>query len=198
MRSFIAVEDLKELYEKDFYLWVYENLKLLKEGKYDLVDWENLLEEIEDMGIRHRDGLESYTAVILEHMYKLDYLRRYSKYDTDTGQGGRGWIKSILNASGKLNRIVQKNPSLLRQLEDITNEAWKTTRGEIANFIKFLEIDGIIDSRTKRELLRSIPEELPYTVEEIAGRITELTEDDNNAFAQYIRKYKEGQKPGKP
>jgi hypothetical protein len=41
---------LKELYEKDFYLWVQENLKLLKNREYDLVDWENLLEELEGMG----------------------------------------------------------------------------------------------------------------------------------------------------
>jgi hypothetical protein len=43
-------QNLKELYEKDFYLWVQENLRLLKNREYDLVDWENLLEEIEDMG----------------------------------------------------------------------------------------------------------------------------------------------------
>jgi len=31
-------QNLKELYEKDFYLWVQENLKLLKSKEYDLVD----------------------------------------------------------------------------------------------------------------------------------------------------------------
>jgi hypothetical protein len=41
---------LKELYEKDFYLWVQENLRLLRNKEFQLVDWENLLEEIEDMG----------------------------------------------------------------------------------------------------------------------------------------------------
>jgi len=45
-----TTQSLKELYEKDFYLWVQETLKLLKNKEYDLVDWENLLEEIEDMG----------------------------------------------------------------------------------------------------------------------------------------------------
>jgi hypothetical protein len=43
-------QNLKDLYEKDFYLWVQENLKLLEEKKYDLVDWENLLEEIRCLG----------------------------------------------------------------------------------------------------------------------------------------------------
>ncbi len=199
MKSLTTSKDLKELYEKDFYMWVYENLRLLKEGKYDLVDWDNLLEEIEDMGISERKSLRSYIEVILEHMYKLDNLLPYSRYDTDMfKEGGRGWRKSIRSASIEVDVIVQDNPSLLQQLEDITRDAWKIARKEIANFIKSLEEDGIIDSKTKRELLRNIPEELPYTMEEIAGRITELTEDENNAFAQYIRKHKKGQKPGKP
>ena len=44
----ISKEELKELYHKDFPLWAKINLDLLKEKAYDLADWENLLEEIED------------------------------------------------------------------------------------------------------------------------------------------------------
>lgn len=49
MERLLFSESPKELYERDFYLWVYENLRLLKEGNYSLVDWQNLLEEIENM-----------------------------------------------------------------------------------------------------------------------------------------------------
>jgi hypothetical protein len=45
----LKIQQLKELYEKDFLLWLEENLKLLENREYDLVDWENLLEEIRDM-----------------------------------------------------------------------------------------------------------------------------------------------------
>jgi len=45
----LKIQKLKELYEKDFLLWLEENLKLLENREYDLVDWENLLEEIRDM-----------------------------------------------------------------------------------------------------------------------------------------------------
>ncbi len=38
---------LKELCEGDFYLWVQENLKLLKNKEYGLVDWENLLRALQ-------------------------------------------------------------------------------------------------------------------------------------------------------
>ncbi len=56
----VSKEELKELYDKDFPLWVEINLELLKEKAYDLVDWENLLEEIEDMGLRHLESCISY------------------------------------------------------------------------------------------------------------------------------------------
>jgi hypothetical protein len=68
-------QGLKELYEKDFYLWVMENLKLLKNKEYDLVDWENLLEEIEDMARRELRSLISLMAVIMEHLYKWENFR---------------------------------------------------------------------------------------------------------------------------
>ncbi|MFZ8785691.1 DUF29 domain-containing protein [Thermocrinis sp.] len=70
-----TTQSIKELCEKDFYLWVQENLKLLKNREYDLVDWENLLEEIEDMGQRHYDAMVSYMAVIMEHLYKWENFR---------------------------------------------------------------------------------------------------------------------------
>jgi hypothetical protein len=34
----LKTQNLKELYEKDFYLWVIENLKILKNREYDLVE----------------------------------------------------------------------------------------------------------------------------------------------------------------
>jgi len=46
----LKAQSLKELYEKDFYLWLLENLKLLKNKEYELLDWEHLQEELEDMG----------------------------------------------------------------------------------------------------------------------------------------------------
>jgi len=47
---------------------VQETLKLLKNREYELVDWENLMEEIEDMGQRYLDSTVSFMAVILEHL----------------------------------------------------------------------------------------------------------------------------------
>jgi hypothetical protein len=65
-------KSLKELYEKDFYLWVQENLRLLKNKEYDLVDWENLLEESKVLwelvltALKHELISTSYASDVLE------------------------------------------------------------------------------------------------------------------------------------
>jgi hypothetical protein len=46
----VSKEELKTLYEKDFYKWIIENVELLKNKEFDLVDWENVIEEFESMG----------------------------------------------------------------------------------------------------------------------------------------------------
>jgi hypothetical protein len=58
----LRAQSLKELYEKDFYLWLLENLRLLKNRELDLVDWENLVEEIEDMGKSLFKSVRSYIS----------------------------------------------------------------------------------------------------------------------------------------
>ena len=57
-----------------------ENLKLLKNREYDIVDWENLLEEIEDMGQRYLDSAISHMKTILEHLHKWENFR-YNERD---------------------------------------------------------------------------------------------------------------------
>jgi len=52
----LTKEELKSLYDKDFYQWILENLGLLKAKEYTFVDWEHLLEEIEDMANRYLDA----------------------------------------------------------------------------------------------------------------------------------------------
>lgn len=49
----------KTLYETDFYTWVNQQATLLREGQFEKLDLSNLIEEIEDLGKRHYDQLES-------------------------------------------------------------------------------------------------------------------------------------------
>lgn len=155
----ISKEELKELYDKDFPLWVEINLDLLREKAYDLVDWENLLEEIEDMGLRHLEKCTSHLATILEHLYKWDNFRKLTRAGEE--KGGLSWIKTVERARDRLETLFEYAPSLRKKLPDELPKAWKEAR------IMLLEwLDQIGEDSDKYH----IPKECPYTYEEAMTR----------------------------
>ncbi|MCX8076823.1 MAG: DUF29 domain-containing protein, partial [Aquificaceae bacterium] len=116
----IGKKELKELYDKDFPLWAEINYELLKEKLYELVDWENLLEEIQDIAQRHLDACISYLAVILERLYKWDNFRELAGGET----AGMEWIKSINNARARIGVMFKRYPSLKHKLPKELQSAW--------------------------------------------------------------------------
>ncbi|MCS7171699.1 MAG: DUF29 domain-containing protein [Aquificaceae bacterium] len=128
----LTKEELKKLYDKDFPLWAEINLELLKEKAYELVDWENLLEEIEDMARRHLDSAVSYIAVILEHLYKWDNFRNLAGGDT----AGMSWIRSVENARLRAEVLLDEYPSLRKKLPEELQKAWKKARTELIIWLK--------------------------------------------------------------
>jgi hypothetical protein len=113
----LKAQSLKELYEKDFYLWLQENLRLLKNRELDLVDWENLVEEIEDMGKSLFKSVRSYISTIMEHLYKWENFRYVPEMGYD-------WIETITNARRELRDIFEDNPSLRVKAQDSETLRW--------------------------------------------------------------------------
>ncbi|RME09885.1 MAG: DUF29 domain-containing protein, partial [Aquificota bacterium] len=128
----ISREELKELYHRDFPLWAEINHELLKERLYDLVDWENLLEEIEDMARSDLKTCISQLARILEHMYKWDHFRELAGGET----AGKGWIKSVENARDRTKAILEDYPSLKNRLPQEIERAWRHARTELRIWLR--------------------------------------------------------------
>jgi hypothetical protein len=128
----VSKEELKSLYEKDFVLWVEKNLRLLKEKQFDEVDWENLLEEIEDMGRRHLESVISFMAVILEHLYKYE---NFKENETICN----GWIRSIINSRAKLEKLFIEIPSLKYKAPNELETAWKYAVADLISWFKYPE-----------------------------------------------------------
>lgn len=153
----ISLSELKQIYHKDFPLWVDINLQLLKEKAYELVDWENLLEEIEDMGQRHLDACISYLAVILEHMYKWDNF----KHLTGGKTAGKTWIRSVENARSEINAMLKVYPSLRSKLPSQIEKAWKFAKARIEKWLRNNDYEPEDFD---------IPEECPYTYQQAMER----------------------------
>ena len=59
--------------EQDYYLWTQAMAKALNERDYSSIDWDNLIEEIEDMGRSQKRASESLLMRLTEHLLKLKY-----------------------------------------------------------------------------------------------------------------------------
>jgi len=159
----LKTQNLKELYEKDFYLWVLENLKLLKNKEYELVDWENLLEEIEYMARKELRSVISLMAVIMEHLYEWENYR-------ESAYMGSSWKKSILNARKELIDLFDEMPSLKRiaQEEESLNKAWKRA---VRRLVLWFDEDENKDLAKKYfgrlPTEEDFPKDCPYTFEQV-------------------------------
>jgi hypothetical protein len=137
-----------ELYEGDYYAWIQEQVRALREHRVEDLDWPNLMEEIEDLGKSERRALESQVARLVEHLLKLTYAPiRISRPNR------RGWEVTIRTARRRIRRLLRESPSLRSKLDQIFTEGYEDGRDDALIAI------GLPDS--------AIPETPPWTFEQV-------------------------------
>ncbi|MFM7787261.1 MAG: DUF29 domain-containing protein, partial [Microcystis panniformis] len=67
----------KNLYKKDYYLWIDKTIFSLENHQFSELDLENLIEEIKSISISQQKALKSNLIVILWHLLK--YLQEPEK-----------------------------------------------------------------------------------------------------------------------
>ncbi len=106
----------KILYETDYNQWVNETVQQLRERQFDGVDWDNLIEEIEDMGKSQKRALESFLTRLVEHLLKL------SCWESEKERNGNHWKSEIVNFRYQIHKRLKESPSLRPELESIYAE----------------------------------------------------------------------------
>ena len=56
------MNNLKQLHDRDFNLWIEEMAIAIKSQDVNVMDWENLLDEIQDIGASQKRALRSADA----------------------------------------------------------------------------------------------------------------------------------------
>ncbi|MGF1590901.1 MAG: DUF29 domain-containing protein [Pleurocapsa sp.] len=102
---------LKQLYHQDLNLWRQEMINVIQNKQLENMDWDNLIEEINDMTASERRALRSYTKRLIEHILKLKYWNSEKEYNQ------RGWKKEVINFRDEINSILEESPSLNNYLE---------------------------------------------------------------------------------
>lgn len=91
------------LYERDIHAWTQQTAVLLKQGRFQDIDVECLIEELESMGRRDRQELVSRLKILLGHLLKWHYQ--------PTHRCG-SWRGSILEQRLRIRDLLQDCPSL--------------------------------------------------------------------------------------
>ncbi|MDJ0730055.1 MAG: DUF29 domain-containing protein [Crocosphaera sp.] len=112
-------------YEKDYYQWTIEQAQALREfvnthqelKHFGILDWENIIEEIEALGRSEYNAVVSLIMRQIEHRLKIDYVpleECYRKWQVEI-QAFRIGIKRKIAPSMK--------PKLEAELEEIYQDA---------------------------------------------------------------------------
>lgn len=117
---------ITSLYEQDILLWVEDTVNKLKNGDFKNLDIDNLIEEVESLGISQKKELISRLMVLLEHLLKRLYVDLPHDYN--------GWERTIRNQRNALELLLRDAPSLKTRWDDSFIVAWeialKTVRKE--------------------------------------------------------------------
>jgi hypothetical protein len=113
---------LAALYEHDYYTWTGAQAQALRERKGSGLDWDNLAEEVEDLGKAERHRLESPLESLLMHLLKWAYQPER-----------RSRSKSIREHRFRILRVLRDNPGLKAKLAEIFADAYAGARFSAEN-----------------------------------------------------------------
>ncbi|AFZ14138.1 protein of unknown function DUF29 [Crinalium epipsammum PCC 9333] len=102
-------------HDNDFYAWTQEQAHLLKTGQLHQIDWQNIAEEIEDMGRSEKRQLESRLEVLIMHLLKWQFQPNLRS---------RRWQLTIKEQRLRLEKLLQENPSLQSNLCEVIEKVY--------------------------------------------------------------------------
>jgi hypothetical protein len=139
-----AEVSLQELYEIDEHLWLEKSIELIKNKQHNKLDFEHLLEELEELSRRDRDTIKSYIELIILHLLLLQYWQEEYDYNA------HHWQIEIINFRSRLETRLTK--TLRNYLEDNLDKIYQTAF-------------KIATKKTKNKI--NFPPICPYSLEQI-------------------------------
>ncbi len=138
------VRPARPLYDQDFVVWASETARLLREGRFEEIDVQNLAEEVEAMANRDRRELVSRLSVLIQHLLK---------WQRQPGRRSRSWQSTIATQRAELEHLFRQSPSLRRDVPESVREAY-------APAVKLASIETGLAAR-------GFPAECPFSAAQI-------------------------------
>ncbi len=142
-------------YEHDFHVWIQKHIALLKQGKFNELDVDHLIDELESMAGRDKRELVNRFIPLIAHLLKWQhqYKQLQDRWVTFTGGSWRG---TITEQRTRIADLLEEIPSLQNGLPDIV----------IIAYPKAVEI-AVDETGLPKS---TFPKDCPYTLEQLLDR----------------------------
>jgi hypothetical protein len=141
---------MSNLYETDFYAWSLEQAALLRAQRFDELDLDRLIKEVEDLGASLHRSARSRVRTIIEHLLKL---QRSPAIDPRPG-----WYDTILAQRDDL--LDELTASLRGVLASELPTDFERARKRAATSLRKHGEDAAADA---------LPTRCPYTLDQIVS-----------------------------
>ena len=128
----------------DFALWAAEQAALMRAGKLERLDIENIAGELDYLGNSQENEIENRLNVLIAHLLKWQF---------QPGRRSNSWKATILEQRTQIARVIRRSPSLKHHPGDVLAEEYLIGRLKASGETKLAE--------------ETFPQNCPYTVEQI-------------------------------
>ena len=139
-----VITNLQQIYETDDHLWLLETIKLLKQSRFDELDLENLIEELESLAKRDKHQVKSLLEQVIRHLLSLQFWTQ--EYDRNKNH----WRSEIRSFR------VQLKDRLTSNLYNYLNSIFTTIYEDALGYVQ-----------EKTGFTVNFPAECPYSLEEV-------------------------------
>lgn len=133
---------MSETHTRDFNLWIEQTAQLLRSHRWDEIDIEHLIEEVEGLGKSERRAIASQLTRLLLHLLKWQYQ---PKRRSDS------WLDSITDSRTQIELAIIDSPSLKNYPTEQLEESYQRARRQAA--------------KQTEMLISTFTEKCPYSLE---------------------------------
>lgn len=109
---------LEPLYEQDFQIWIDSTIQHLRNGQFESLDLEHLIEELNSLGKSEQNALKSNLMILLAHLLKVKV--QFDAPDTMK----MSWYNSIIEHRQRVLSSLEDTPSLKSFLVQAIEKAY--------------------------------------------------------------------------
>jgi hypothetical protein len=137
-------------YEQDFYVWVGRQAELLRARRFEDLDLDQLIEEMEALARAELNAVLSNASIIIEHLLKLEH--------SPASEPRPGWRASVREHRRRLRREL--TPRLRQLLTSALPELYHEVRDDTA---------ALLRDHGETKAADALPELCPYDLERLTG-----------------------------